>query len=183
MFENYIELWNDKGFEICIGLTVAVILILALFRIGKKGSWTSKQFFKYVNPNYSIFNNKPLKAQPKPKRDSSGEIETKRACESIFNKPFSKIRPDFLKNPVTKENLEIDCYNDELKIGVEYNGRQHYEFIPFFHKTKETFRNQQYRDELKRRMCKNNGIFLIEIPYTVKVDDIESYIRNAIQRN
>lgn len=181
MFEKYIEMWNDRGYEIYIGITVCVIIILALFRIGKKGSWTSKQSLKYLDPKYSVYGRDSLKTSPKPKKESSGEIETKRACEKIFNKPFTKIRPDFLKNPITKENLELDCYNADLKIGVEYNGRQHYDFIPFFHKTKETFRNQQYRDELKRRMCKNNGIFLIEIPYTVKVEDIESFIREKIR--
>ncbi|NQZ58906.1 MAG: carbohydrate-binding protein [Lentisphaeraceae bacterium] len=53
-----------------------------------------------------------------------------------------------MRNPVTggSHNLEIDCYNDELRIGVEYQGRQHYSFNPRFHKNKEAFRNQQYRD-------------------------------------
>ncbi len=34
-------------------------------------------------------------------------------------------------------NLEIDCYSPKLKLGVEYNGAQHYKFIPHFHKNKE----------------------------------------------
>ena len=97
--------------------------------------------------------------------------------EKLFNKKFYKIRPDFLRNNITGgNNLEIDCYNDSLKLGVEYNGRQHYDFVPFFHKNKETFYNQKYRDDMKRRLCKENNITLIEVPYTIKIKDIEKYI-------
>ncbi len=58
-------------------------------------------------------------------------------------------------------------------------GAQHYKFIPHFHKNKEAFRNQQYRDELKRRMCDDNNVTLIEVPYTVK--DIPTYLYNKLK--
>lgn len=117
------------------------------------------------------------------KGESKGETECKRVLEKIFNKPFNKVRPDFLRNQVTgnTNNLEIDCFNDELKIGLEYNGRQHYDFIPFFHRNKETFYNQKYRDELKRIKCRDNGILLIEVPYTIKIEDIEKYIKKDLR--
>jgi hypothetical protein len=73
-------------------------------------------------------------------------------------------------------NLEIDCYSPKLKLGVEYNGIQHYKFTPHFHKNHEAFRNQQYRDELKRRMCNENNVTLIEVPYTVKNKDIPAFL-------
>ncbi len=110
-------------------------------------------------------------------KESKGEQISKQAAEKIFKKSFTKIRPDFLKNNVTGHNLEIDVFNEELKLGIEYSGRQHYEFVPFFHKNKEAFLNQKYRDEIKRMKCKSEGIQLIEIPYTVSLEDIESYIR------
>ncbi len=44
---------------------------------------------------------------------------------------------------------------------------------------KEAFRNQQYRDELKRRMCDDNNVTLIEVPYTVK--DIPTYLYNKLK--
>ncbi len=108
---------------------------------------------------------------------SRGETVSKKAAEKIFKKRFQKIRPDFLKNNVTGMNLEIDIFNEELKLGIEYSGRQHYEFVPFFHKNKEAFLNQKYRDEIKRMKCQTEGINLIEIPYTVPLEDIESFIR------
>ena len=65
---------------------------------------------------------------------------------------LEKIRPSFLENKALNNglNLEIDCYNDELKLGCEYNGRQHYKFTPFFHKNYEAFNNQKYRDYIKK---------------------------------
>jgi hypothetical protein len=117
-------------------------------------------------------------------KDSKGEVECRRVLQRIFNRPFDKIRPNFLNNPVTggNFNMELDCYDDGLKLGVEYDGRQHAEYTPFFHKNKEAFYNQQYRDELKKRMCKDNGVTLINIPHTVKHDDIEYYLMKELHK-
>ena len=95
--------------------------------------------------------------------------------ENAFDRSFGKARPNFLNNPVTggNFNLELDCYNPELKLAVEYNGVQHYKYTPHFHKNNEAFLNQKYRDELKRRMCKDNMITLIEVPYTIMVENIK----------
>lgn len=105
---------------------------------------------------------------------SKGEERCKIYLENYLNKPFNKIRPDLLKNSVTGHNLEIDLYNDELKLGVEYNGLQHYKFCPGIHKNYEHFQTQRYRDEMKKMMCKDAGITLIEVPYTEK--DIEDFL-------
>ena len=110
-------------------------------------------------------------------KESKGERASRAAAERIFGKSFIKVRPDFLRNVVTNHNLELDVYNEELKLAIEYSGRQHYEFVPFFHKNYEAFLNQKYRDEMKKNKCKEQGIQLIEIPYTVKLEDIESFIR------
>ena len=90
----------------------------------------------------------------------------------------------FLNNKITggNYNLEIDCYNEELKLGVEYDGAQHHKYIPYFHKNKEAFYNQKYRDTLKEYMCKENGVILIRVPYTIKVENIESYLRKELSK-
>jgi len=113
---------------------------------------------------------------------SKGELICKQVVEKILNKPFIKIRLDSFKNNVTKRNLELDLYNEELKLGVEYSGRQHYEFVPHFHKNYEAFLNQQYRDYMKEIKCKENGIRLIVVPYTVKHEDIESFLVKELNK-
>ena len=117
-----------------------------------------------------------LKRLWKITKDSKGEIECRRFLETIFQVPFPKARPDFLRNPVTSQNLELDCFNPTLRLGVEYNGQQHYNYTSFFHRNKDAATNQKYRDELKRRMCEENGITLIEVPYTIKLNDIGPFL-------
>lgn len=177
-------MWNDNGFEILLILCVIVILILALTRIGKKGTWNTKFILVGGNPGVSFGYEDNWRPQRRKSRDSSGELECRRVLESIFNKSFAKSRPDFLRNPVTGglHNLELDCFNRELQLAVEYNGAQHYKYIPFFHKNKEAFRNQGYRDFMKRSMCRENNINLIEVPYTVKTKDIHDYLVKELKK-
>lgn len=113
--------------------------------------------------------------------ESKGELECRRVMENLFRVPFPKITPDFLCNNVTGRNLELDCYNAQLKIAVEYNGRQHYEFVKSMHKNYEAFLNQKYRDLMKQQLCRAAGVRLIIVPYTVKIPDIPEFIYNALQ--
>lgn len=113
---------------------------------------------------------------------SKGEIECKRAIEALTGKRFDKCRPSFMRNHITGSNLELDCFNAELNLAVEYNGNQHYVYSPYFHKTKQDFYNLCYRDEMKRRLCEKNGIHLIIVPYTVELENIETYIKNKLRR-
>ena len=61
-------------------------------------------------------------------------------------------------------------------MALEYNGKQHYKFVKYFHKTKERFEKQKERDSLKRKYCKDLGIKLIEIPYTFDLTKDNIYI-------
>ena len=119
--------------------------------------------------------------KPKSSFESRGERACKEAVQEIFKKPFRKIRPNFLRNEKTKSNLEIDIYNDELRLGIEYNGRQHYEYIPFFHKDKQAFIDQKERDEMKYKKCKEKGINIIVVPHTIKESRIKGFIREKIK--
>lgn len=178
---NLFSLWNKWGFEILIILSIVTIISLSIYRYFQngRGTWSKKIYFKnddtYQPPPVHLDGNKKY---------SRGEIECRRVLEKIFRKPFNSSRPNFLRNPVTgnKHNLEIDCFNPQLRLGVEYNGAQHYKYIPYFHKNKEAFRNQMYRDDMKRRMCKDNGVNLIEVPYTVKIQDIETFLVHKLQK-
>ena len=113
---------------------------------------------------------------------SKGEKACKEYVEEYFGKPFLKVRPAFMQNPVTKDNLELDCYNEELKLAIEYNGRQHYEYTPFMHSTKETFYAQQYRDLIKQELCRKNNIDLITVPYKIPESDIPAFLENELTK-
>lgn len=111
----------------------------------------------------------------------SGEEETRAALVRIFGKPFGKVRPPFLVNPETKRRLELDCFNDELRLGVEFSGSQHFVFPNPFHHTQAEFDAQQRRDRYKAQQCQQAGIQLIVVPYTVPRPMIESYLRQQLQ--
>jgi len=108
---------------------------------------------------------------------SKGEKICCNVLSEIFNKPFTRVRPDFLKNPETSCNLELDCYNAELKLAVEYNGEQHYKFPHPFHKNINDFLKTVRRDRFKAEMCDLLGIYLIVVPYTVPHHQIREYIK------
>ena len=76
-----------------------------------------------------------------------------------------KIRPKFLYNHATKSNMELDGYNDELKLAFEYNGWFHYEENNWMSRTLEEVRE---KDEMKEGCCEYEGITLITIPHWVQ---------------
>ena len=186
MFEIFYKIkdfWNEYNFEIIICFLLLFFLIGAIYQkiTGKKGTWSNTYFYDNYKLPHSYQENKTKRKGG----DSKGETECRRVLEKVFGRPFNKIRPNFLNNPVTDGgyNLELDCYNQDLRLGIEYHGKQHYEYVPYFHKNKEAFYNQKYRDELKKRMCKDNGIILIEVPYTVKEHEIEDFLINELRKH
>jgi len=153
---------------------------------GKEGTWSRSVPFNGLSLVDSLKMNSPLNEEvvrpASPAPSSRGERRVKTFLEKMFQRPFRKQRPTFLNNPVTggTYNLELDCYNEELQLAVEFNGRQHYEYVPFFHKNKEAFLNQKYRDEMKRRKCYERGILLIEVPYTEE-KKLETYLLQRLR--
>jgi len=106
---------------------------------------------------------------PKPYRNKYVSKPERECCEvmkELTGLQFYSTRPDFLKNIITGRNLELDCYNHDLRLAVEYNGIQHYRYPNKFHKSKEQFEKQLIRDDMKRLLCDRNGIYLITVPYT-----------------
>ena len=93
------------------------------------------------------------------------EEECRNIMEDHFSVKFTKTKPKWLNS------LELDGYNDELKIAFEYNGQQHYDYYPnYFHKKNgiKDFISQICRDKLKRYLCEENGVRLISIPYHIQ---------------
>lgn len=116
-------------------------------------------YFLSKNGNYS-FEVRMFKSQ--------GERLCVESLEEILGYKIKvNFRPDFLKNPQTGKNMELDGFDPRSKIAVEYNGKQHYKFPNTFHKTRTDFEKQTERDLYKQNVCKNMGIKLITVPYTV----------------
>lgn len=110
----------------------------------------------------------------KNKKRSKGEMECLRAAVKIFGTEFKTVRPNWLKNPETGRNLEIDVYSDKLGIGIEFQGEQHVRYVRKFQANKREFLKQIERDRMKLRMCNKVGVYLIRVYHDCK--DIEKYI-------
>lgn len=114
------------------------------------------------------------------------EEKCRRIFEEYFGLEFPKCRPDFLKNPKTNRNLELDGFNEtivtDIGIGLafEYNGSQHYWYNPAFHRSQQEFEYQLHRDEIKKQMCSKKGVLLITIPYTITDNKLEKFIHDQI---
>lgn len=117
---------------------------------------------------------------PNNKFLSKGEKICKETMEKIYGVPFKNTRPSWLKNDKTGRNLELDCYNEKLKIAIEYSGIQHYVYPNKFHRSIEDFREQQRRDKLKIKLCKEQGVHLIIVHYNVPLDAISTYITHQL---
>jgi hypothetical protein len=191
MFSNLKNFWNKNGLTILVVGSIVVILLLWLFKTrNNEGSYSSLETLreegifnasKMPTIDSDIFGKK--KKRPFP-RESKGETKCREVLQKLFDRPFDKIRPDFLFNGVTGENLEFDMFDIDLMLAVEYNGQQHYKFNSFMHRgSRDVFQNQQYRDRIKRESAKKLGIILIEVPYTVKIDDIEEYLIAELKKH
>jgi hypothetical protein len=184
--------WKQHGFEILFALSIAILIIIFIINLMgfSKGSYTDYTNYIWDLFNKPIgvttFNKSPVNTPSRTYKksfESKGELECRRVAEKLFGRDFSKKRPAFLRNEITGgHNLELDCYNPELKLAIEYNGAQHYSFIPYFHKTRDAFYNIKYRDDMKKRLCEQEGVDLIIVPYTVPLNKIEFYLLNQLNK-
>jgi hypothetical protein len=90
--------------------------------------------------------------------------KSENACREIFEEelfyPFPNLRPAWLGG------LELDGYCKDLNLAWEYNGKQHYEYVKFFHRgNPNNLILQQERDALKHKLCKAHVVNVITIPY------------------
>lgn len=104
------------------------------------------------------------------------ETVCRKYIEYLFDLPFRKVMPDWLINEEGNK-IELDGYNEQLGVAFEADGKQHTHFIEYFHKTVENFEKRQQMDFIKDKLCKERGIILIRIPYTVKYDQILGFIK------
>lgn len=143
---------------------------------------------------------RPKQSRRKRKRGDVRERQRKLAYEArcrqimerLFSARFPKVRPAWLRNELrdsrtgtgTNHKLELDCYNEELAVALEYNGRQHRVYPNTWHETKKDFDDQQRRDRLKVVRCEEEGVRLVVVPDAeiVPYDELYTYITEELER-
>jgi hypothetical protein len=170
------RIWKNNRWELFVCISILVFIISYFFNINKTKYDGLKCDISVLKKN-SIVNKKKSRF-PKKKN----ETECRRIMEKLFRVPFSSIRPDFLKNPKTNRNLELDMFNKDLYLAVEYQGAQHRTYTPFFHRTYKDYTDQVSRDEYKKKRCIEEGIDLICVPDSVPFNNLGNYIKDELRK-
>tara|TARA_R110002020_G_scaffold103752_24_gene243271 strand:- start:12377 stop:12802 length:426 start_codon:yes stop_codon:yes gene_type:complete len=76
--------------------------------------------------------------------------------------------------------LYLDFFIPNLMLAVEVHGRQHYEYVPFFHKSKVGYLKARARDEDKKDWCELNDINLIVLSY---LDNDDNWRKSLAKRH
>lgn len=106
-------------------------------------------------------------------KTSKGNLEIRKWLE---NNQFTFEQEYSFKNLYNKDSknllrFDFAIFKEKNLIGlIEYNGRQHYEPIEFFGGV-DGFIEQQERDNLKIKYCKNNNIKLFIIKYDENITE------------
>ena len=108
-------------------------------------------------------------------------------CASFESKGAKKVRKileaakvDFQQEARVGDTLlRFDFYIDSLKVAIEFNGKQHYEEIPFFNSSLEEYVE---RDIRKKKYCLENNIELIVIPYFYTDEQIKECLLPLINK-
>jgi len=74
----------------------------------------------------------------------------------------------------------LDIYIKELNIGIEYQGKQHFEPVDFFG-GEESFKNTVERDERKKQICIENDCLLIYVEENYNFQEICEIITNSVK--
>lgn len=76
-----------------------------------------------------------------------------------------------------KSVLYLDFYIPSIKMAFEVHGEQHYEYSPFFHKSKADFLKAKARDEDKIEWCRINDIQIIVLNFKENDDEWRKHIK------
>lgn len=106
-----------------------------------------------------------------------------RLCRYYFEfftgKPFVRQRPAWL------DGLEVDGYNDELRLGFEYNGRLHRLELEHFYREKDgprSFSRRLENDRRKQAMFSAAGRRLVVIGDEIHARDLGRHIHQELSR-
>jgi len=101
------------------------------------------------------------------------------AVRLVFEKHQIKYDPQYHDPLAPKLAFDFRFWYQDREYRLEVDGEQHFYEIPFFHRTPTAFAEGQARDRLKDRICWQQAIQLIRIPYTC-LKDMEYYLMKAL---
>lgn len=116
--------------------------------------------------SYDVFNDDSRKR-------SKYHIRARKLLKEIFNsyRILEEVKLPGSTSLHRKSVLYLDFYIPTISLAIEVHGQQHYEYSPFFHKSKADFLKSKARDEDKIEWCDLNDIQLITLKYSESDDE------------
>lgn len=114
-------------------------------------------------------------------KGSKSEEIARVVFQALFGQQFKKVRPEWLRYPLTGRLLELDGYNEELKIAFEYQGAQHRDW-QIGNEGKAGLQRRLQRDEWKRNEVRARGVSLVELWDTTRYEDFGPEIRDQLRK-
>lgn len=113
--------------------------------------------------------------------ESSGEtlIRTYLEKNNIKHKCQYRLKLPKVIDDISLFILDFVVEYNNKKYIIEYNGIQHYQYVPHFHSGGIVdFEKQQRRDNLLRKLCNKSNIILIEIKYNYSNENVINLLNN-----
>ena len=103
------------------------------------------------------------------------ELSLFHAVREKYPDTLYQYRPEWLGRQ------SLDLYIPSLRTAIEYQGIQHYAAVDFFG-GEEALSQRQELDRIKRLLCEENGVRLIEWPYSVEPTkkNIRAYLEKTL---
>jgi hypothetical protein len=152
-----------------IDLVFLFILILVLILILKWNISTLKTFFGGFKTKV-----KNLTESPRTK----SEAYAIKLLEKITGEKFPTVNPSWLN--YNGKTLELDGYNSNLKLALEFSGPLHRKWYPGV-ETYEKYLDRVKKDDFKIKKCKEQGVNLIVIDSELPKRHWNDYILSRLQ--
>jgi len=115
-------------------------------------------------------------------KNNTGEEICRYIFQKLTNREFPTKRPAWLRSANQVRSMELDGFCEELKIAFEHQGKQHYEAGLSHFQSDDVIT----RDQIKRNLCKEHGINVLEIPqigHFIQIQDAIDLIKDFLLKN
>jgi hypothetical protein len=95
----------------------------------------------------------------------------------LTGREFPTAHPQWLRDPKSGKALELDGYNEELGIAIEFQGPLH---TKPENEDSAKYEKRVARDAYKKEVCAQRGVHLIALDYRDKTGNLPLYLRSRI---
>jgi|TARA_Y100000401_G_scaffold102462_1_gene92797 hypothetical protein len=119
-----------------------------------------------------------VKANDKRKR-SKHHVRARKLIKEVYHsyRILEEVKLPGSTSTHKRSVLYLDFFIPNIRKAVEVHGRQHYEYTPFFHKSKADFILAKARDEDKIEWCELNNIEIVTLKYSGSDDEWRKSIK------